>query len=482
MVNLIVWRLLSFKSIVTANVIAAADVPDDLFLFVGRFHPLFVHLPIGFLMIAFLMEVCSRFKRFEYLKASISFVLILGIIGGIAATGSGYLLSLGGGYDNENLFLHKWLGISVVLFAVGAFMIKEKFFLSDIYKAYLPIFSTSVILLMLTGHLGGNLTHGSDYLTQYMPDPLRYLVGLEPKEIKQKKVITDINEAVVFSDIIQPILEAKCVSCHNSSKLKGALRLDHPDWIQKGGENGDVLISGDPNKSSLYQFVTLPSHDEKRMPPKGKKVLTDDEIALLHWWITTGASFDEKVANLEVDNGIQPKLNRLVKTEEDKILANKVPVADPNDIKRLKNQKVLLLPLGENVNYLSADFINVSDSLNSDVFELLLLLKEQIVWIDLRNKLSLDDDLIYFLKGFPNLIRLNLSNTGITDEGLKGLINLKDLKELNLYGTSITNKGLQVLLEVKNLKKIFLWQTNITGEGVSSFKNDRPNVNLVLGM
>lgn len=403
MLNFKFGILFSSIGLIASNVFAVigfiTENPPEFFLFAGRFHPLFVHLPIGFLLIAFIMEVSSRFKRFEYLKPSISFVLLLGIISGIAAVGSGYLLSLGGGYDEQTLFFHQWLGLSVVILAFGALILKEKFTHLRIYKAYLPIFSGSVFLLMITGHMGGNLTHGSDYLTQYMPDPLRYLAGLEPKEIKQNKVITDINEAVVFSDIVQPILEAKCVSCHNSSKLKGDLRLDHPDWIQKGGENGDVLISGDPDKSSLYQLVTLPSHDEKRMPPKGKKALTDDEIALLYWWITTGASFEEKVANLEVDNSIQPKLNRLVKPEEDKILANAVPVADPNDIKRLKDHKVLLLPLGENVNYLSADFINVGDSLNSEVFEFLLPLKEQIAWIDFRNKLSLDDDLMYFFKG-----------------------------------------------------------------------------------
>lgn len=482
MVHLIICTLPSCISLIPANVFAATGIPDDFLLFAGRFHPLFVHLPIGFLMIAFIMEVCSRFRNFEHLKASISFVLLLGIISGMAAVVSGYLLSLGGGYDDQALFVHQWLGISVVLFALGALIIKEKFSHLAIFKTYLPIFSTSVVLLMLTGHMGGNLTHGSDYLTQYMPDPLRYLAGLEPKEIKQEIVISDINEAVVFSDIVQPILEAKCVSCHNSGKLKGDLRLDHPEWIQKGGENGLVLISGDPEKSPLYQLVTLPSHDEKRMPPKGKKALTDDEIALLYWWISTGASFEEKVANLEVDNSIQPKLNRLVKPVEDKFLVNAVAAADPVDIKRLFDQKVLLIPLGENVNYLSADFINVGDSLNRDIFEFLLPLKEQIAWVDLRNKQSLDDDLVSFLKEFPSLNRLNLANTGITDAGLSALINLVDLKELNLYGTNISDEGLRVLSEVKSIKKVFLWKTKITEEGISFFQKNRPDVSLILGM
>lgn len=486
MLNFKFGILFSSIGLIASNVFAALGLitenPPEFFLFAGRFHPLFVHLPIGFLLIAFIMEVCSRFKRFEYLKPSISFVLLLGIISGIAAVGSGYLLSLGGGYDDQTLFFHQWLGISVVILAFGALILKEKFTHLQVNKAYLPIFSISVFLLMITGHMGGNLTHGSDYLIQYMPDPLRYLAGIDPKEIKQKKIITDINEAVVFSDIVQPILEAKCLSCHNSNKLKGDLRLDHPDWIQKGGENGAILFPSDPEKSSLYQLVTLPSHDEKRMPPKGKKALTDDEIALIHWWISTGASFDEKVANLEVINNIQPKLNRLVKPEEDHLLTKTVPQADPADIKRLADQKVLLIPLGENVNFLSADFINVGDSLNREVFESLLSLKEQIAWIDFRNKQSLNNDMMSFLKEFKGLNRLNLANTGISDEGLKSLINLMDLKELNLYGTNITDEGLQFLLDIKNLKKVFLWQTNITAEEVSSFQENRPDVDLIIGM
>ena len=46
--------------------------------------------------------------------------------------------------------------------------------------------------------------------------------------VEDKKVIANINEAVVYKDVIEPILAAKCYSCHGDSKQKGKLRLDLP--------------------------------------------------------------------------------------------------------------------------------------------------------------------------------------------------------------------------------------------------------------
>ena len=80
-----------------------------------------------------------------------------------------------------------------------------------------------MILLVVTGHLGGNLTHGATYLFQYAPNPIRTLAGLQPKVKKTFKKITDIDSALVFEDVIHPILDARCASCHNEEKLKGEL-------------------------------------------------------------------------------------------------------------------------------------------------------------------------------------------------------------------------------------------------------------------
>ncbi|CAN5412257.1 ribonuclease inhibitor [soil metagenome] len=472
--------------LISQGAIAANGSDDsatsDFLIFLGRFHPLIVHLPIGFLLIAFLMEIFSRIPRFSHLGQSVPFVLILGVISTLIAALLGYFLSLGGGYDEETLFWHKWLGVSVGVIALLAFVIKVKSYRFNLSRAYLPLFTVSVLALMITGHLGGVLTHGSDYLTQYMPDPLRAVAGLPPKEKKEKIVIKDINEALVFNHIIHPIFEEKCISCHNPKKLKGDLRLDTPEGILKGGEEGEVIITGNSEESRLFHFINLPSTDEDRMPPRGKKPLTDDEIALIGWWIDNGAPFDQKVPQLAINDDIKPKLDRLVAKSEDTFFSKKVASADPAVIQNLKKSGILAMQLGQDINYLNVNFINVADTLKLHHIELLVPIKEQVTWLDLRNKKSMTDDLVLPLKDFTNLTRLHLENTGITDKGVKELENLQELEYLNLYGTSITDRSIESLTKLKKLKRVFLWQTNISKDGVAELTEKRPDLEVNMGI
>ena len=57
----------------------------------------------------------------------------------------------------------------------------------------------------------------------------------------------------------------------------------------KGGEDGAVVVAGDPKKSVLYRVLTLPKGHEDHMPPAKKAQLTDDEIAKIKAWIEKGA-------------------------------------------------------------------------------------------------------------------------------------------------------------------------------------------------
>ncbi|MDH5251117.1 MAG: hypothetical protein OEW40_19140, partial [Cyclobacteriaceae bacterium] len=85
--------------------------------FIGRFHPLLVHLPIGILFLAFIFEFLSVFPKYRKLRKSIQPALLLGALFSIASAGSGYFLSLEGGYENELLTLHRNSGIATAVFA-----------------------------------------------------------------------------------------------------------------------------------------------------------------------------------------------------------------------------------------------------------------------------------------------------------------------------------------------------------------------------
>src|ERR1700750_2446297 len=58
-----------------------------------------------------------------------------------------------------------------------------------------------------------------------------------------------------FEAKIRPVLAAECTECHNAKKTKGGLRLDYRAGWQKGGDTGEAIVPGDPNKGLLISFV-----------------------------------------------------------------------------------------------------------------------------------------------------------------------------------------------------------------------------------
>src|SRR5690606_28463230 len=126
-------------------------------------------------------------------------------------------------------------------------------------RVYVAALSATMLSLTVAGHYGGSLTHGSEYLTQHMPDGLRMIAGLGPKENYVRPQITNLQEAVVYTDIIDPIFRTHCTSCHNETKSKGDLMMHTPDYLMQGGESGAALIPGNANESPITQRIQLPA-------------------------------------------------------------------------------------------------------------------------------------------------------------------------------------------------------------------------------
>ncbi|MDF1813431.1 MAG: PSD1 and planctomycete cytochrome C domain-containing protein [Verrucomicrobiales bacterium] len=93
------------------------------------------------------------------------------------------------------------------------------------------------------------------------------------------------NPSVLFEKSIAPILEARCVECHNPDRMKGELNLTTAEGIVKGGESGPVFEAGDAEKSHLFELV-----HSGEMPKKGNK-LSPAEVELIREWIVGGAKF-----------------------------------------------------------------------------------------------------------------------------------------------------------------------------------------------
>ncbi|HYV29397.1 MAG TPA: c-type cytochrome domain-containing protein, partial [Candidatus Eisenbacteria bacterium] len=100
-------------------------------------------------------------------------------------------------------------------------------------------------------------------------------------------------EPVDFVKDIKPILEIACVKCHTAERHKGELRLDTKAGAFKGGEKGEVIVAGKPDKSPLYTSTILPRDHDDVMPPKKEGPLTKAQSELLRSWIEQGAAWPE---------------------------------------------------------------------------------------------------------------------------------------------------------------------------------------------
>lgn len=477
---------------------SSSDLVSDWVLFFGRFHPLIVHLPIGFLLIAGLLEL-DRFTGRQRVSAhTITLILFWSAVSATLACVFGYMLAQGGGYEQELLEEHQWQGIGVAVFAWIAWAMRSEVLGSRIRIAslvYLPALAVSIALLLSAGHHGGSLTHGSDYLTQYTPEPLRSLAGIPPRQQEITfKPITDVNQAMVYEQIVNPIIQTRCVQCHNPEKSKGDLRMDTPDMLKKGGEDGPIFVAGKGQESEMIKRCLLPLEDEHHMPPKGKTQLTDSQIALLTWWIDQGAPFDKKVADLKVTEEIKPALAALGggstggtavasasgPAPESPVLTMKVPTADAKTVDELKKAGLLVLPLSKEQNQLEVSAVNAR-SFNDAQAAALPKLNQQIVWLKLGDTDITDATLAQVAK-LKNLQKLHLEQTKVTDAGMKQLKNLSYLEYLNLYGTGVTDAGLKELTSLKNLKTVYVWQTKITEQGLAEMKKAMPNVEFVGGL
>jgi hypothetical protein len=95
-----------------------------------------------------------------------------------------------------------------------------------------------------------------------------------------------------FIDSVEPVLKAKCFSCHGKDKQSGGLRLDSLKAMLKGGDVGAAIVPGNLEKSLLIEAISF-KNPKMQMPPKEK--LSDKDIAALSLWVKQGAIWPENV-------------------------------------------------------------------------------------------------------------------------------------------------------------------------------------------
>lgn len=438
--------------------------------FIGRFHPLLVHLPIGILLMACLFYWLGRRNKYQHLRSATGIALFWGMISAVLSCISGWMLSRNGDYEAGLTNTHKWFGLSVAFVSAVVYLFHR--WENGFEKWLIPLLG---LLIIITGHLGGSLTHGADYLANVFSNKKETTgTGIKP--------IADVQEANVYAEIVQPIFQSKCYTCHNASRKKGGLRLDEPVYVVKGGKDGKIIEPGNAEASEMIKRLLLPRNDEDHMPPKEKPQLKENEIALLHWWVASGASFDKKTKELQQPDKIRPVLLALqkeVKTVLPDVPQEPVAPADEKAIAGLKERGVVIIPVARNSNYLSASFVS-ADSVSDKDLEKLLPVKKQLVWLKLSGK-KISDDGMKIISQLTGLTRLQLDHTGITDKGFSDIQSLTSLQYLNLVGTAVSANGLEQLKSFPGLQAVYIYQTGISGNEWNKLKNYFPNTVLDTG-
>jgi uncharacterized membrane protein len=431
---------------------------------IGRFHPLLVHLPIGILLLAIALDWLSRKERFILLQPSIPIILLIGAFTALFSCVTGYLLSQSGEYDGDTVGWHQWMGISLMLISFLYAWIKIQLENENYSKVISVI---ALILLTITGHLGGSLTHGEDYLTE----------GLFSKSASTDFSKVDIEKAKFYSDLVQPILESKCYSCHNASKQKGKLRLDGAEHILKGGKNGIVLVANKVDESEIIDRLLLPLDEEDHMPPKEKKQLSSVEIEILKNWIASGANFEKTVAELGQTNVLKSILQSGNAMKLSDVPSEEIEEGSEAVIRRLKKLEVMVVPVEQGSHYLSVNLIN---TINLDSALLILQdLKEQIVWLK-ASSTTVKDSNLKSIGSLSGLTRVNLDDTKLTGGGLVDLKSLTHLRYLNLANTQVIAASIMPLTSLKNLQSLYLYNTLIKAEELPAIQKSFPSTKIEL--
>jgi uncharacterized membrane protein len=451
---------------------------SEFLYFLGRFHVLALHLPIGIILAAVAVQWLGRKPRYRHLAAAGPFLWGAAALTAIVTVILGYLHFAEGGFSGPSASAHRLYGTSVAVVATAVWWVSR-----ESAALYRPVELGGGVLLLalvtITGHYGGNLTHGSTFLIEYAPAPLRALLGAEARRAR----VANVADADPYHDVVAPILQTRCSNCHNDDKRNAEFSMASYASTLAGGETGRAIVPGNAAGSELYRRISLPHDDEEFMPAEGKTPLTAEQTEILRWWIDAGAPVDTTLAAVGVSSDVQ----QLLAAELG--LAGSAPAAaapvavraDPQIVAALFDAGFLARPVSQTDPRLIVSVHSPGATLTADRLAALGPAAGEIVELDLHGS-GLEDATLAGFERFTQLTKLRLSDNRLTDDGLESLARLPKLESLNLYANSgITDAGLRALARSAALKRLYLWETGVSEAGVAELEQLRPDLAVQMG-
>jgi uncharacterized membrane protein len=412
----------------------------------GRLHPAILHLPIGLVVLAFLLVILQKEFKKKSLRKVMLIVLTFASLSASVTALLGFFLSQQSDYGAEGTLQHRIAGVTLSFLCYGLLVVFNRG-----KELNLAFYLTGIITfgcLLFAGHSGASITHGENYV--FAP-------------LMKSNEAVDPDKMTVYQAGVKPVLERKCFSCHNESKAKGKLVMTSEEAFKKGGKSGKVFEEGNSSESRLIKYLHLPLEHEDHMPPKEKPQLTVNETKLLEQWIKSGASFETKFAELKDEDSLHILIsftnNLKVKSFEPRY---EFAAAPEEVIRKLNTPFRVIFPLYQNSPALQVEFF-VKEMYKSSALDELQEIKDQIVILNL-SKIPVEDEELKIVGSFQNLEKLNINFSDVKSSGLSQLKNLRNLQSLSISGTDVDAKSLESILANSALKEVFIWNTKITEE------------------
>lgn len=428
----------------------------------GRLHPAVLHLPIGILMFAvFVLLLRSELKKRAFRNIMMLVLLFASLTASITAL-LGFFLSHQSEYGADWLQQHRLSGILLSILCYGLLIGFERTQRTDTF--FYVTGGLAMATVFFAGHTGGYLTHGQNFIFAPVSDPRLHTV----------------SNGSVYQEAVFPVLERKCISCHNESKSKGKLVMTDVDKFRHGGKKGKEWVEGAPAKSRLVRYIHLPMKDEDHMPPEGKPQLTAQEIRLIELWIQEGPDFSTKVEDLNDGDSLKilSNLLRAQATVSPVNLYEDIDDVSPATISELNTPFCSVFPLYRDAPALQADFF-IQQSYQPEQLSRLKLIAKQLVVLNL-NQMPVSDKDLEVIGEFHRLEKLNLNFSKISGAGFSGWKDFAHLRSVSLTGTGVTAENLKPLLEMPVLEELFIANTPIDDPQRKQLAMQYPKVRLVV--
>jgi uncharacterized membrane protein len=450
---------------------------QDFIYFVGRFHVLALHLPIGIVIAAVGLDWAARRPRYAALAAASPFFWGAAALSAVFTAALGYMHFAEGGFTGASAEAHRFWGTLTAVAALGAWWLAARGRGTAPGATRLSAGIAMLGLVSITGHYGGNLTHGTEFLEEYAPSFLRTLLGAESRRPRPASVAA----ADPYLDVVQPLLERRCGTCHNDDKREGGFSVGSYDLTLVGGDTSRAVMPGNLVASELFYRITLPEDDDAHMPAEGKTPPTPAQIEILRWWIVAGAPRDTTIGALSVPSEIEPLLAAELGLGAPPAAAPASAPADTRLVAELADAGLLVRQVSQSDARLVVSVSSPGTPLDAAALAALADAAPAIVDLNLANA-DLDDAELASIGALPAVTHLRLARNRLTDLGVADLAALPALEHLNLYGNAgITDSGLASLAASGTLREIFVWQTAVTPGGATRLREQRPGLVVDLG-